>query len=34
VFFAYLYLRELERVSSKLVASIIFTFFGVVLVIT
>jgi drug/metabolite transporter (DMT)-like permease len=33
-FFAYLYLRELERVSPKLVASIILTVFGVVLVIT
>ena len=32
-FFAYLYLRELERVSPKLVASIILTVFGVVLVI-
>ena len=34
VFFAYLYLRELERVSPKLLASIILTVFGVVLVIT
>jgi uncharacterized membrane protein len=33
-FFAYLYLRELERVSPKLVASIILTVLGVVLVIT
>jgi drug/metabolite transporter (DMT)-like permease len=32
-FFAYLYLREVERVSPKLVASIILTVFGVVLVI-
>jgi len=31
-FFAYLYLREVERVSPKLVASIILTVFGVVLV--
>ena len=33
-FFAYFYLREVERVSPKLVASIILTVFGVVLVIT
>jgi DME family drug/metabolite transporter len=32
-FFAYFYLRELERISPKLVASIILTVFGVVLVI-
>jgi DME family drug/metabolite transporter len=32
VLFAYLYLRELERVSPKLVASIILTVFGVILV--
>jgi drug/metabolite transporter (DMT)-like permease len=31
-FFAYLYLREVERISAKLVASIILTVFGVVLV--
>lgn len=34
VFFAYLYLREVERVSPKLVASIALTVLGVVLVIT
>jgi drug/metabolite transporter (DMT)-like permease len=34
VFFAYFYLRELERVSPKLVASIILTVVGVILVIT
>jgi drug/metabolite transporter (DMT)-like permease len=33
-FFAYFYLREVERVSPKLVASIILTVFGVVLVLT
>ena len=33
-FFAYFYLREVERVSLKLVVSIILTVFGVVLVIT
>jgi DME family drug/metabolite transporter len=33
-FFAYLYLREVERVSPKLLASIILTVLGVVLVIT
>jgi drug/metabolite transporter (DMT)-like permease len=34
VFFAYLYLKEVERVSPKLVASIVLTVLGVVLVIT
>jgi drug/metabolite transporter (DMT)-like permease len=33
-FFAYLYLREVERISPKLVASIILTVLGVVLVLT
>jgi drug/metabolite transporter (DMT)-like permease len=32
-FFAYFYLREVERITPKLVASIILTVFGVVLVI-
>lgn len=34
VFFAYLYLKEMERVSPKLVASIVLTVIGVILVIT
>jgi len=34
VFFGYLYLKEMERVSPKLVASIVLTVLGVVLVIT
>jgi hypothetical protein len=33
VLFAFFYLRELEQVSSKLVASVVFTVLGVVLVV-